>query len=171
MLCKKTNPIKRFWSKVDKTSNPNGCWEWTASITRGYGRFSLTHSKPIQAHRYSWIIHFGNIPDNLCVLHKCDNQLCVNPDHLFLGTHKDNTQDMIKKQRHQFGNNHYYKRIPNKILKGCQIGTSIFTNEQILEIRQKYIPYKYSAPMLAKEYRVHLRTITRILRHETWKHI
>lgn len=82
---------------------PNsGCWLWTASITpNGYGKIGIWAGgkKTFIAHRVSWTLYKGHIPKNICVLHKCDNRLCVNPNHLFLGNKKDNTRDMIKKGR------------------------------------------------------------------------
>ncbi len=83
------------WIPVTET----GCWLWTAHVrTKGYGRI-IVNCKVKHAHRVSWELHKGPIPDGLCVLHKCDVPSCVNPDHLWLGTDKDNTQDMIKKGR------------------------------------------------------------------------
>ena len=85
---------KRFWSKVNILSDDE-CWEWKAGIkSTGRGNFSIGR-KTIQAHRMSWILTYGDIPDNMLVCHTCDNGLCVNPKHFFLGTHKDNTLDMI----------------------------------------------------------------------------
>lgn len=88
--------MKRFFDKVDKTED---CWNWTASSRgQGYGAFKI-NGKVIDAHRVSWTIHFGEIPNGLFVCHKCDNKKCVNPDHLFLGTQKDNMNDCLQKGR------------------------------------------------------------------------
>ena len=85
----------RFWVKVTQTEY---CWIWSGAKNRkGYGEFRL--DKNYSAHRLAYMIIYGEIEDNLHVLHKCDNTSCVNPGHLFLGTHKDNMQDKVNKER------------------------------------------------------------------------
>jgi hypothetical protein len=91
--------LERFWSKVNKS---DGCWTWTGSkTTAGYGLIwnGKDTSAPVYVHRLSWELHFGEIPDGLSVCHRCDNPTCVRPDHLFLGTDKDNSDDKITKGR------------------------------------------------------------------------
>ncbi len=95
----------RFWSKVDKTST---CWNWQGALNeKGYGLFKVGGKYGVAAktHRVVWKMLVGSIPINMCVLHKCDNRRCVNPDHLYLGTHQDNMNDMKNKDRQ------YKKRI------------------------------------------------------------
>lgn len=95
---KSIDPQIRFWRQVDKTGD---CWVWRGCKTIwGYGKIRLVRPRrTVSAHRFSWQISSGEIPSGLLVLHKCDNRVCVRPDHLFLGTQKDNIQDCIKKGR------------------------------------------------------------------------
>lgn len=96
---------KRFWSKVD--IKDSSCWEWLANKwSNGYGQLwigrpVISFSTTVLAHRVSWMLENDkDIPEGMFVLHKCDNPGCVNPDHLYLGSHCDNMSDMINKQRY-----------------------------------------------------------------------
>lgn len=92
---------ERFWKYV--LIGPK-CWIWTGKPgSGGYGRINRggCNGRNVRAHRASWEIHYGKIPDGMWVLHTCDNPLCVRPDHLFLGTHTDNMHDCIRKNRHR----------------------------------------------------------------------
>lgn len=111
-----TPPAERLEAKIVRIPEA-GCWIWVGAAGR-YGKFSFAAGQnPIDAHRASWLTYRGEIPAGFRVCHSCDTPLCVNPDHLFLGTAKENTQDMIRKGRHRFatwnapkGINHWRKK-------------------------------------------------------------
>lgn len=89
--------IARFWDKVDTSGE---CWEWTAGcFKRGYGAFAYDDHRPGYAHRFSYELHHGPIPEGKVVRHTCDNPKCVNPDHLKVGTQRDNIMDAINRDR------------------------------------------------------------------------
>lgn len=152
---------ERFWSKVDKNAD-NGCWEWTGCIRNGYGRISI-NDKMYQAHRVSWEIVNGEIPEGLFICHHCDNRKCIKPSHLFLGTNSDNMQDMIKKGRGNF--NH-----PN-IKIGEKNGASKLKNHEVRAIKHLAQSKIASINSLRKLYNISYNTIHCLLNEKTWKHI
>ena len=150
--------FNRLYSKV--SINDNLCWEFIGStVHNGYGQIYVEEGLPCQlAHRVSFELAKSSIPEDLYVLHTCDNRLCINPAHLFLGTHQDNMDDMVSKKRHAHG-----EKASNVKL----------TEKEVLEIRAKYIPYQYTTSILATEYGVSVGCIKRIVNKSvrTWKHI
>ena len=149
----KVRPLElRFWEKVKKT---NDCWIWIGAIDdRGYGSIGV-NGRTRRAHRLSYEMLNGAIPKGLFVCHKCDNKKCVNPNHLFLGTAKDNTMDMIKKGRakHAIGEN---------------AGRSKLTKEQVTQIRKRYKKGE-STRKLASHYPVSHTQIWEIVTYRHWK--
>lgn len=103
--------ITRFWKYVQKTDT---CWLWIGAIdTTGYGKLNIDR-KAVSVHRLSYTLHIGTIPADLYVLHHCDVRACINPEHLFLGTHLDNIRDMLQKKRHLMAID------PQRILEGAR---------------------------------------------------
>lgn len=147
--CYETRPPKpiekRFWSKVSKTET---CWVWTGAHGQsGHGVVS-TGQKSTQASRISWELHFGTIPNGLMICHHCDNPPCVRPDHLFLGTQKDNMKDSCVKYRQQ----------------------KKYTPGTIRLIRSRYANGTNTI-VLAKDYGIPHYYIKRIIIRRVWKHL
>jgi Autographiviridae endonuclease len=94
---------QRFWSKV-QIGEEDDCWEWQrATQSHGYGSTTIGKAKTALAHRVAYELDVGEIPERMCVLHRCDNRKCVNPNHLFLGTIQDNNRDKLEKGRQAKG--------------------------------------------------------------------
>lgn len=152
--------LARFWDKVDKSGN---CWTWMAAIDgKGYGRINAPGRKMVAAHRFSYELAFGPIPDGLFVCHRCDNRRCVNPDHLFLGTAKDNTADMIAKGRG--------KRPPLPNVKGERHPGVKLTAVQVMAIREA-VATGVQQRILAMQYGVCKATISLIIKRKNWRHL
>lgn len=138
------------------------CWEWTGRKDKdGYGRIDA-NKKQWLAHRLMWEIKNGIIPSGMCVCHTCDNPSCVNPAHLFLGTHKDNAVDRQNKNR---------GKVQLNDNRGERHGMSILNEHQVLEIRDKYSSGAYTQKKLACEYGVTRGAVCDILNNKTWKHV
>lgn len=148
--------VDDFWKKVAKSDD---CWIWQASLHKdGYGQLYF-HGKFWLAHRFSYTILVGEIPEGMCVCHNCpggDNPACVNPAHLFLGTHTDNMRDMEAKKRSL----HY---------KGSSHGRSKLTEQDVIQIRKSHPEFNQN--QLARMYGVTGTNIGAILKRETWTHI
>ena len=147
------------------------CIIWKgAKLPRGYGVTSKD-GKNALAHRVAAEKYFGEIPKGMVVAHKCDNPSCYNPEHLFICTQAENMQDMKNKGRSATGEKHRSKKHPELVLKGEKIGNSKLTEEQIKQIRERYIPRKVSLTMLANEFHVAFQTVSKIVNNKSWKHI
>ncbi len=134
--------VMRFWSRGLLTANPDKCWLWNGYIdkTTGYGKSTLTvnHSTLKYAHQVAYYLGHEKWPE-LWVLHSCDNRKCINPNHLREGTHRENTDDMIMRQRQATGERH---------------GNAVLSNEQVRDIRQSSRSHKELALELGVAYSV-----------------
>lgn len=147
-----------FWAKVDKTSSPKGCWLWTGALQRdGYAHFGQ-NAKTRSAHRYAYEQLVGPIPDGLDLLHSCDDRACVNPAHMWTGTHQENMLDAKAKGRHAHG-----ERAKSKL-----------TEAQVREIKRDYVAvhcHKTNSKELAERYGVSTAAISAIIRGDAWGHV
>jgi len=169
---------RAFWSQVKKG---DGCWLWKGPTNGRYGRVG----RRTYAHRVSYELAHGPIPEGLFVMHKCDTPLCVRPDHLRVGTPKENTQDAVRKRRMATGDRHGTHTRPETVARGARHGTKThpekvnrgearpqakLTEEQVRQIRG--LAELGEAPkLLARRYGVTTTVIRRIISGHAWRHV
>jgi hypothetical protein len=158
-------PIEeRFWSKVDRSGGTDACWPWMACLSHsGYGHLRV-RGKTIAAHRIALLLTInGPLHDDgsyhgACVCHRCDNPQCVNPNHLFVGTQKENMKDRSAKNR----------CCP---MRGEQNGRAKLTEIDVRDIRNKYAEKIHTQAELGYKYGVSNQVICRIIRRQQWPHV
>ncbi len=154
---KKLSAEEYFFKQISTEDHIDNCWIWVGHRNKqGYGRLRVKR-KDWVSHRYSWTIYNGDILSGLCILHRCDNPPCCNPDHLFIGTHQDNSKDMVIKKR-------------NRDDKGSKHPMHKLNENQVLHIRDS-IKNGEKQSKLAIKYNVGPMTISNIKYRKSWKHI
>lgn len=150
-MTQKPIPLEqRFWAKVNFDFDPDACWLWTGALKdNGYGQMGNRGQPNVLAHRLSWQFEYGPIPEGFCVCHKCDVRRCVRPEHLFLGTVRDNIHDMLKKGRH----------VPHPRL---------LTDEMVREIKDR-IRARESHASISRDFAVSSSSIGAIARGRTYR--
>lgn len=154
----KVDLATRFWCKVDKSGE---CWLWCGALSvNGYGMIWVkTGDASHKVHRLSWEMAYGEIPEGMLVCHRCDVRRCVRPEHLFLGTHQENSTDMVSKGRSiasSVGEEHHLHKL---------------TIQDVKDIRAWYAKGDVTYAEIAAHYGVRQPTIGSIVRGEAWKHV
>ncbi len=145
---------ERFFKYVIKSE---GCWIWSGcKDKKGYGQFNLKN-KTMFSHRFSYELKYGKIPEKMCVCHKCDTPSCVNPDHLFLGTNKENLRDMISKGR-------------KIVRKGVEKNNSKMNDEKVKKMRELY-DNGNTVLQLSKLFQISESSTYYICKRKSWKHV
>jgi hypothetical protein len=157
--------LDRFLRKVEKTES---CWLWTAYRgVSGYGAFGF-NGKVCRAHRVSYMLFVGEIPDGMCVCHRCDNRACVNPAHLFLGTHEENMVDAKRKGRITTSAAIAASRFHRP--RGTAHHAAKLTEEDVVSLR-KMRREGWSIPRLAKRFGVSFATVQSAASGKLWSHV
>jgi len=144
-----------FWQQIIVDERTN-CWVWQlALVTQGYGQVSIKH-KSYRAHRIAYELFYKESTQGKLVCHICDNPPCINPEHLFLGTAKENTQDMVKKQRHNHGERHHFAKL---------------TKQAVLDMRKRHKQGNITIAQLASEYGVSPSSARKAIVGLMWRHI
>ena len=149
-----TPPHLRFWDKVEQSDD---CWRWLgAKCSYGYGVISIgpkINNRLVKAHRISYEIHYGSIPDGFSVCHSCDNPECTNPSHLFAAPHRENMLDMVAKRRHAFGSRNGHAKL-------CELDVWVILS----------LP-KIKGKVLAKFFGISDSVISQIRSRQIWTHV
>lgn len=152
MFVSHSNTAERFWSKVDRTGR---CWLWLAYCgEQGYGRFRFK-GKMRRAHRVAYMLTFGDLPDELDVLHTCDTPSCVRPSHLTAGTQADNSRDMRRKRRQAAGE---------------RVASAKLTRADVREIRRRHRQGQQQK-RIARDFHITPANVCVIVNFQSWRHV
>lgn len=171
---------RRFWPKVDKNGPLSAscpelgpCWVWTSKIhSHGYGLIGIgdTPQKYLYAHRISYEMAIGPIPEDMEVCHRCDNPPCVRPSHLYLGTHAENMRDASLTGRFQTGDQHWSRRMPGRMPRGERKHNAKLTDDDVREIR-RLCSAGLSQRAIAAQFGVTQSIVSEILNSKRWAHV
>lgn len=143
-------------SLIRRTDQTGDCWIWTGPrSTYGYGALRYKGRRHSFAHRVMWQLMYGSIPSTLCVCHRCDNRLCIRPEHLFVGTNQENHEDKISKGRQARGERGYAK----------------LTESEVLEIRRLHESGAAGFRKIARQFGVSATNVKAIVLRQSWKHL
>lgn len=171
-----------FWRKVNKRGpvirpEIGSCWEWLGALRAdGYG-VRTTHLLNGKAqhrfvHRIAFALEHGHLPaEQLVLRHDCDNRKCVNPKHLLVGTHAQNSADMVARGRQSRGDAHYSRQRPEALARGDLVGTSKLTEDQARAVIAEYQPFKGEAKRLGEKYGVTNAEILNVVQGKQWVHL
>jgi hypothetical protein len=155
----------RFWRHVQKG---DGCWEWQGTRNWfNYGLFWDTAAGQLRAHRVSWELTNGPIPDRMNVCHQCDNPPCVRPDHLYLGDQKRNIGDAVARGRMPSGEDHHLAKIDQW---GAKNKHAKLTEGDVIEIRRRYLAGE-SKHTIAPDFGIHPNHVNRVVSGLQWSHL
>ena len=162
-----TDRTEVFWSRVDKRAD--GHWLWTGTAHRKHGIFYF-NGKMDQAHRISWRLLRGDIPSGLWVLHNCPNSLCLNPDHLRLGTRADNTADAVSRGEMASGDRNSMRLHPELVPRGVKHGMAKLTDEKVLAMRLM-CSNGVSHGKISRDFGISMTSAVDAIKGRTWAHV
>lgn len=179
----RVHTVTEFWKRVKKTDS---CWIWLGAFGKyGYGLTSYK-SKTKRAHRLAYELTYGVDPGQLCVCHSCDNPACVRPDHLWIGTHADNHNDMKRKGRNKKGDAHwtrvmpekvkrgdnsYQRRHPEWLARGERHGNARMTNAMVLKMRRMRNDTGASFGVIGNRFGLSRAAVFAAVTGKTWRHV
>lgn len=167
--------VERLDSKTNKSGGPDACWPWIGSTNgKGYGQFLMGPGKPRRiflAHRLAYFLSTGVDPGSMCVCHKCDNPLCQNPAHLWLGTKIQNLHDCMAKGRFTNGDVHHWRRHPERIMRGETNRQSKLTDAKVIEIRRLYATGEFTHEDIAAQFGVSRTAVLNVVNRISWAHV
>lgn len=164
--------LKRFYEKT-KLDEATGCLLWTGTKNKtGYGYMSINGCQ-FRAHRISYLIHHGQIPSGMCVLHSCDTPSCVSKNHVSIGTHAENMGQRHERGRYVFNyNGNHYLQKDSSSVQGSNNSRAVITEETALQILEDFRQKKFkSKAALSRAYGVSVTVVKILICGKTWKHV